>query len=161
MRIHGTSIIFIFGGYSLDEDKALSSLIAVDVDHLEWWYVSVKGGQVAARINPVVVAVGQKIYIFSGYKRFSKTDTHPFRSYSIASYSALHQWQWEARDVSYPAPAPTPQTFGVGMAVYNGKKILLTPGKLYNKQEARHFRAYCTSRPTHTTDFFCFLILSG
>lgn len=153
MRIHNTSIILIFGGFNVDEDKAVSTLIAVDVDHLEWWYVTVEGGHVAARINPVIVAVDQKLYIFSGYKKFSKMDSNAFQSYSIAAYSALHRWQWEARDVSYPGP--TPRTFGVGMAIYNGKKILLTPGKLYKKEEVRYFRVYCTNVQL-TTNFLLF-----
>jgi hypothetical protein len=147
MRIQSTSIIFIFGGYDIDEDKAVSTLIAVDVEHLEWWYVTVEGGHVAGRINPVVVAAEQKLFIFSGYRKFSKTDTkNDFRSYCILSYqSDLRRWQWEARDVPNPGSMPSDyQVFGAGMAVYNGKKILLTPGKDYQEEfEARHF--YCTS----------------
>lgn len=92
MRIQNTSFILIFGGYSLDEEKTVSTLIAVDVDHLEWWYVTVEGGHVAPRINPVVVAIEQKLYIFSGHKIFSEKDSHPFKSYSVASYSAFRHW---------------------------------------------------------------------
>jgi len=139
MRIHGTSFIFIFGGHSLDEEKAVSTLIAVDVDHLEWWYVRVEGGHVAARIKPVVVAVEQKLFIFSGCGRFSKTDPQSFRSYSIASYqSALCRWTWEARDVPYSGFMPPDQVFGTGIVVYNGKKIMLTPGKLWFENKVRH-----------------------
>ena len=146
MRFHGTSIIFIFGGFNIDEDKAVSTLIAVDVINLEWWYVNVEGGNVAGRINPVVVAAEQKLFIFSGYRKFSKTDTKPFQSYSIATYQLdLHRWQWEARDVPNSGSIPPDHhIFSAGMAVYNGKKILLTPGKLYysEEKEASHF--YCT-----------------
>lgn len=139
MRIHNTSFILIFGGYSLDDDKAVSTLIAVDVDHLEWWYVKVEGGQVSPRINPVVVAVEQKLYIFSGHRSFSKKDCRPFKSYCVASYSAPGGWRWEARDVPYPGLDP--QVFGAGIAVYGGKKILLTPGRIYYQEdkEARRF----------------------
>jgi hypothetical protein len=138
MRIHGTHFIFIFGGYSVEEGKAVSSLIAVDVDHLEWWYVEVEGGRVAGRIHPVVVAIDQRIFIFSGYGRFSKPDPRSFRSYSIAAYQpALRRWTWEARDVSYPGSIPPNQVFGAGIAVYGGKKIMLVPGKLYYQDKAR------------------------
>lgn len=134
MRINNTSFILIFGGHSVDEDKAVSTLIAVDVDHLEWWYVRVEGGHVAARINPVVVAVEKKLYIFSGFKTFSKKQCHPFKSYSIATYSAPRGgWHWEARDVSYSGLDH--QLFGAGLPVYDGKKILLTPGKLYYQED--------------------------
>ena len=51
MQIQNTSFILIFGGHSVDEEKAVSNLIAVDVDHLEWWYMTVKGGNVAPRIT--------------------------------------------------------------------------------------------------------------
>lgn len=148
MRVNNTSIILIFGGYSVDEEKAVSTMIAVDVDHLEWWYVTVEGGQVAARISPVVVAVEQKIYIFSGFKEFSEEECHPFQSYSIASYSSSRRWQWEARDIPYTGLDH--QIFGAGMPVYDGKKILLTPGRLYYQEDskARHF--YQTNITTDT-----------
>jgi hypothetical protein len=139
MRIQNTSFVLIFGGYSFDEDKAVSTLIAVDVDHLEWWDVTVQGGHVAPRINPVVVAVEQKLYIFSGHRTFSKKESYPFKSYSIASYSTPRGWHWEARDVPYSGLDF--QIFGSGIAVYDGKKILLLPGRPYFKEdlEARHF----------------------
>ena len=141
MKIQNTTFIFIFGGYSVDEDKAVSDIIAVDVDHLEWWYVTIEGGNVAPRICPVVVAVKQKLYIFSGFKKFSKKECYPFKSYSIASYSAPRGWRWEARDVPYSCPAGFDhQLFGSGIAVYDGKKILLTPGRVYFQEDlkARH-----------------------
>jgi hypothetical protein len=140
MRIQNTGFIFIFGGHSVDEDKAVSNLIAVDVTNLEWWYVTVAGGNVAARISPVVVAVGQKLYIFSGFKKFSKKESHPYKSYCIAAYSTNRGWHWEARDVPYSG-LEDHQVFGAGLAVYDGKKILLTPGRLYYQEdlEARHF----------------------
>ncbi|KAF8802050.1 hypothetical protein BYT27DRAFT_7197538 [Phlegmacium glaucopus] len=140
MRIHGTHFVFIFGGYSVEEGKAVSSLIAVDVDHLEWWYVAVEGGRVAGRIHPVVVAIEQRIYIFSGYGRYSKADPRSFRSYSIAAYQpALRRWTWEARDASYSGPIPPGQIFGTGIVVYGGKKIMLMPGRLYYQAEPLNF----------------------
>ena len=137
MRFHNTTVILIFGGYSFDEEKAVSTLIAIDVNHLEWWYVTVEGGNVAARINPVVVAVEQTLYIFSGFKKFSK-DNQPFKSYSVASYSSLRRWRWDAKDVPYSGISGSDhQLFGAGMALYNGKKILLTPGRPYYEEEVK------------------------
>lgn len=138
-RIHDSSFILIFGGYNLDENKSVSTLIAVDVDHREWWIVDVDGGAVSARINPVVVAVDHKIYIFGGDGKYSETDPQSLKSYSIASYqSDLRRWRWDARDVPYPGFIPAHQVFGAGIAVYNGKKIMLTPGKALCQNDVRN-----------------------
>ena len=72
VRIHDTTFIFIFGVFNIEEHKSVSTLIAVDVDHQEWWYVPVDGGAVSGRIKPVVVAVDQRIYIFGGDRKYSK-----------------------------------------------------------------------------------------
>lgn len=116
----------------------------MDVDHQEWWYVHVEGGDVAGRINPVVVAVEQRIYIFGGCEKYCEANPQPFRSYSIVSYqSALRQWIWEVRDIPYSSLVPPHQFFGAGIPVYNGKKIMLTPGKPVCRDEVRVL--FCTS----------------
>jgi hypothetical protein len=144
VRIHDTTFIFIFGGFSVEEDKSVSTLIAVDVDHREWWYVPVDGGPVSGRIKPVVVAVDQRIYIFGGDRQYFKANPQSLRSYSIALYQPAHrQWTWEACDIPYPDFIPPDQVFGAGIAIYNGKKIMLTPGKPVCHNKVRNL--LCTS----------------
>lgn len=146
VRFHGTSFIFIFGGFSVEGDEPVSTLIAVDVDHREWWYVPVDGGPVSGRIKPVVVAVEQRIYIFGGCKKYSEANPQSLQSYCIAFYEPVHRkWTWEARDVPYPSLIPPDQVFDGGLAIYNGKKIMLTPGKPLCHDEVRNlFRTSVT-----------------
>ena len=67
---------------------------------------------------------------FGGYRQFGK-DPRPCTSFSIAEYSPEERrWRWIVVDKPYPAPVPSGQIFGDACTAYNGKKILLGPGRL-------------------------------
>lgn len=84
-------------------------------------------GIVTARIDPTMVAIDRKLYIFGGYKYF-RGQGGAHASYSIAALSDDGKtWEWEVRDVPYPEIVPPGTIFAEATAVYNGVKILLTP----------------------------------
>jgi hypothetical protein len=85
---------------------------------------------VEARIEPVVIAVDTKLYVFGGYKRLGHKDPLPYTSYSVAEFLPDRRWQWTVRDHPYSNIVPKGQSFGAGIPVYNGAKILLTPGRV-------------------------------
>ncbi len=130
-RFHGTSLILIFGGFDVDAGKASCRLIVVDLKYLEWWYQPVEGGHVAGRIDPTIVVIDKKLYIFGGYRRFGGNGS-PHRSYSIAALSDDGDWHWDARDVPYPSDIPEGLAFGRATPIYGGEKILLTPWRTTN-----------------------------
>ncbi|KAF8952006.1 hypothetical protein BDZ97DRAFT_1768983 [Flammula alnicola] len=132
LRIHDSSFIFIFGGFDYITDEATSRVIVIDLEHTAWWYLKLNGEAVNARINPAVVAIDDKLYIFGGYRKFGH-DPQPHSSFSIAEYKAAEGiWHWAVRDAPYSNPVPEGHVFGQGISVYNGTKILLTPGRLTN-----------------------------
>ncbi|KAF8152914.1 hypothetical protein B0H34DRAFT_861153 [Crassisporium funariophilum] len=141
LRIHNCGFLFLYGGYD-EKDEVFSTLIAIDVDHHEWWYVNIKGGHVggdvASRINPATVAIDNRIYIFGGYD-------HPEKRQSLNTYSIIQlknnpcSWEWEVIDVPYSALVPPGHRFGVAVSVFNGAKILLTPGKAPSDCTPIHF----------------------
>ncbi|KAF8961443.1 hypothetical protein BDZ97DRAFT_1829342 [Flammula alnicola] len=143
LHLNGRKLLLLFGGerYSdivdpLAKDDAnyrchaCSDLIAVDVVKKEWWVVKVEGGQIAPRINPVMVVVENKIFIFGGYKENGPNDTPDYLdSYSIAKYDhEAETWKWIASDRPYPDHV-SGTIFGAGVPVYDGMQILLTPGR--------------------------------
>lgn len=109
-------------------ERVSSKIIVVNLDRLEWWYLRLEGEDVEARINPVVVAVDTKLYIFGGYKQFE--NCQPFHSYSVAEFLQDQQWHWSVRDQPYSNIVPQGHSFGKAIPVYNGAKILLTPGRI-------------------------------
>lgn len=110
---------------------ATSKIIAVNLDRLEWWYLRLEGEDVEARIDPVVVVVDTKLYIFGGYKQFESRE--PFHSYSVAEFLQDQQWHWTIRDEPYSSIVPQGHSFGRAVPVYNGAKLLLTPGRVSKK----------------------------
>ncbi len=129
--MHDTSFILIFGGYDVDAEETCGELIVINLRHLEWWYQTIKGGPVAGRIDPTIVVVNQKLYIFGGYRHFEDNGA-PHASYSIATLSDSDNWHWEARDIPYPQNVPVGTIFGKAVSVYKGMKILLTPWRTTN-----------------------------
>ena len=130
LRIHNTSFIAIFGGYDADAERARSEIIILDPAKREWWTLKIQGEGVGPRISPAVVAIGNCIYVFSGYRQFGD-DPQPYNSYSIAEYFPDRGfWQWSTRDEPYSGSVPAGQAFQEACSVYNGTKILLTPGRM-------------------------------
>ena len=125
-----SSFIFIFGGYDTGTEEASSKTIVVDLDHLEWWYLQLEGDDVEARIAPAVVAVDTKLYIFGGYRQLNDDDPQPFDSYSVAEFLQDQRWHWTVRDQPYSNIVPQGHSFGKAIPVYNGAKLLLTPGRI-------------------------------
>lgn len=125
-----SSFIFIFGGYDTGMEEASSKTIVVDLDHLEWWYLQLEGDDVEARIAPAVVAVDTKFYIFGGYRQLNDDDPQPFDSYSVAEFLQDQRWHWTVRDQPYSNIVPQGHSFGKAIPVYNGAKLLLTPGRI-------------------------------
>lgn len=130
-RFHGTSLILIFGGFDVDTEKASNKLIMVDLKYFEWWYQPVEGGDVAGRIDPTMVVIDQKLYVFGGYSHF-KGNGSPLGSYSIAALSDDGVWHWDGRDVPYSSDIPEGFAFGRATPIYGGTKILLTPWRTTN-----------------------------
>ncbi|PBK90752.1 hypothetical protein ARMGADRAFT_1082475 [Armillaria gallica] len=110
-----TNYIFMFGGYDIDEEVVSSRLIAIDLDDVQWWYVEIEGDDVCGRINASMASLG-------------------IASYSIDEYTD-HRWKWMSgrRDRDYDAHVPPLGFGGRALSVHGGRKILLTPGRLYNK----------------------------
>ena len=111
-------------------EEASSKTIVVDLDHLEWWYLQLEGDDVEARIAPAVVAVDTKLYIFGGYRQLNDDDPQPFDSYSVAEFLQDQRWHWTVRDQPYSNIVPQGHSFGKAIPVYNGAKLLLTPGRI-------------------------------
>jgi len=128
LSIDNSNFIFIFGGYDIDKEKASSKIIVVDLDHLEWWYLRLEGGDVEARIAPAIVAVDTKLYIFGGYD--DDYSRRLVNSYSVAEFLQDQRWHWTIRDQPYSNIVPQGHSFGKAIPVYNGAKLLLTPGRI-------------------------------
>ena len=135
LSIDNSSFIFIFGGYDHDKDEASSKIIVVDLDHLEWWYLRLEGDDVEARIAPAVVAVDTKLYIFGGHRQLDEDgddELKLFNSYSVAEFLQDQCWHWTVRDQPYSNIVPQGYAVGKAIPVYNGAKLLLTPGRILN-----------------------------
>lgn len=83
-----------------------------------------------ARIEPVVISIDAKLYIFGGYKQLDDDDPQPCNSYSVAEFLPDQQWHWTVRDQPYSNVVPKGHSFGKAIPVYKGAKILLTPGRV-------------------------------
>lgn len=134
LHLNGGNFLFFFGGHNATKDRVTSDLIAVDVDALTWWYVKVQGGPINDRIDHSIVAIRNRIYVFGGKKEFD--DKAPFyASYSIAEYSSDDgEWTWVVCDHPYPSHVPSQGYGGMAISVYDGKKILLSPGRLGGRE---------------------------
>lgn len=121
--------LMLFGGYDQATSETSSSLIAVDVDRLSWWWVRPQGVPVISRFSPTMVAIKNRLYIFGGLQ-----NDVVLKSYSIIEY-ADGAWQWIERDrhACYPDGSELPsEPFALtasAVALYDGKQVLLTPGR--------------------------------
>ena len=119
----------VFGGYDQAKSKRSSSLIAIDVDRHSWWWVRPEGVPVISRFSPTMVAIKNRLYIFGGLQ-----DNVVLKSYSIIEY-ADGAWRWVERDrhACYSDGSELPSgPFALSasaISLYNGKQILLTPGR--------------------------------
>ena len=78
------------------------------------------------RINPAIVGLSGKIYIFAGFTHYSGPQRRNLKSYSIAGYSP-QGWRWEDLDVPYMSSLPVFQESIVVQG--SNPQILLTPGR--------------------------------
>ncbi|KDR80833.1 hypothetical protein GALMADRAFT_241303 [Galerina marginata CBS 339.88] len=138
MEVGSCSLIFLFGGHNADEDnKPSSTLIAIDPERKEWWIVEFEDEfpSPVPRINPVLVAANQKLYIFGGIKQFEANWAH-HKTYSIVDVelplAGPNRWKWAALDIPYPRIVKN-QIFGYALSVHDGMMILLLPGRKTRK----------------------------
>ncbi|KJA23945.1 hypothetical protein HYPSUDRAFT_214963 [Hypholoma sublateritium FD-334 SS-4] len=135
LHFRDTSFIVIFGGYDHHTASPSSDMIVINLKNLGWWIVRLedddgKKEEVIPRISPEIVAIDKTIYIFGGYRQFGD-NPRPCTSFSVAKYAEDEgRWKWTAKDKPYPAPVPSGKIFGSVCSAYNGKKILLGPGRL-------------------------------
>ncbi|KAF9477641.1 hypothetical protein BDN70DRAFT_880903 [Pholiota conissans] len=134
LRMRNSSYIAIVGGFDGQTQQARSGIVLVDPTAREWWNLDIQGIAPGPRISPAVVAVGSRIYVFGGYRRFGD-DPQPYYSYSIAEHLAdKGVWSWSTCDEPYSSAVPVGMVFQEACAVYNGAKILLTPGRLTDSE---------------------------
>lgn len=127
-------MVFLFGGHDASDgvDAPTSKLIAIQTKHNEWYHVefdNVGQRSPAPRIDPVLVGCGNRLYIFGGFQEFGNNWKH-HHSYSIIEFvDRSHKCIWVAIDVPYPMQVPAGQTFGKGVAINGGSRILFLPGR--------------------------------
>ncbi|KAH9486360.1 hypothetical protein JR316_0000424 [Psilocybe cubensis] len=124
----------MFGGYDLEADKPSARVIIINPSATEWWYEEhLDIGGPTPCISPSLVTVGNKIYIFGGYQSYN-VDPMPCYSYSVlewepSSATSRSLWSWKCCNNPYKQPMPEKTIIGEALSVYNGKFILLAPGK--------------------------------
>ena len=135
VELRGHPVILLYGGYDAGEDEGPSSaLIAINTSHKEWYYVEFEDNEFAppsARIDPILVGVHGKLYIFGGLEAFGQAWAY-HRTYSIVDFqlgARTHKCKWLMVDTPYPDTVPANQIFGKGLPVQNGVTILLLPGR--------------------------------
>lgn len=121
--------MFIFGGRSGSHAKP-PQLIAVDLEEEAWWVVQIEGGPVLSRMSCCMVGEQDRLYIFGGSDPYDDNASF-LSSFSVAEFMD-GKWKWTARDQAYPAHVPCLGFSGQATSVYDGKKILLTMGRLEN-----------------------------
>ncbi|SJL10736.1 uncharacterized protein ARMOST_14130 [Armillaria ostoyae] len=129
LRLNGCEYVFLFGG-RLDDDESQpsSKLIAIDVKAKMWAYVNASGN-VHARIDATMAGIDNRLYIFGGRPSGNVQNYSVLRSYSVAECVNSH-WTWIVEDEPYTADVPNLGFGGRALPVYDGMKILLTPGRV-------------------------------
>ncbi|KAF8904561.1 hypothetical protein CPB85DRAFT_1437746 [Mucidula mucida] len=94
---------------------------------MKWRYENVKGGKVLSRVNASMVAIKNRLFIFGGRDKIAAKATVR-RSYSIAEYDG-NEWTWVATDVPYDPDDIEASYDAKAIAIYDGVKILLGPGR--------------------------------
>ncbi|KDR73674.1 hypothetical protein GALMADRAFT_158153 [Galerina marginata CBS 339.88] len=149
LSINGLSFLLLFGGHKMathivgpkgrrDEESdelpvgpsSALFFIRVGVEKPYWWHEDDVGGQVQPRVNPLIVAIGKKVFVFGGTKKLAKSDKD--KPEQIFSFSVLEmddkarKWIWTHRDIPYGV---TNLIFDDLTPVYDQSVILLTPGR--------------------------------
>lgn len=140
-NINGTTLIFIFGGFSSESERVTADLIAVDVLSEEWWYVNVEGGLVMGRMDAAMAAHGPCLYIFGG--RHSFQDNCTISSYSMARY-LVHKktWVWFHQDRSYPEHIPHLGFEMTLIPIQHRRVIVVLPGRKRSSEDVS-LRSVC------------------
>ncbi|KAK0460670.1 uncharacterized protein EV420DRAFT_224555 [Desarmillaria tabescens] len=134
LRMNGCEYVFLFGGYDVAKEKDLSSeLIAIDVRTKMWAYVNVVG-RVKGRIDATMAGIDNRLYIFGGRPSRNVQNCTVLRSYSVAECVNC-RWTWIVEDEPYTADVPNLGFGGKALPVYDGMKILLTPGRIQTDVE--------------------------
>lgn len=129
LRLNGCEYVFLFGGRVDDDESGPSSdLIAIDVKAKMWAYVNISGN-VHARIDATMAGVDNRLYIFGGRPNGHVQNNSVLRSYSVAE-CINSQWTWIVEDEPYTTDVPNLGFGGRALPVYDGIKILLTPGRV-------------------------------
>lgn len=116
----------MFGGY--DGTEINSQLIAINVNTKVWSVVPVEG-TVAPRMDAAMVGIENRLYIFGGRQKFEHGSSN-LNSYSVAECIDA-RWKWICKDVPYPPHIPDLGFGGKALAVYGGKQVLLTTGRIF------------------------------
>ena len=143
--VQNRPFIFLFGGHDVDGPAGgpSSALIAIDLSHKQWYYVpfednSQQAGP-AARIDPILIGVNEKLYVFDGLTGFGENWAY-HRSFSVAEFRLGKKSKWVVVDAPYPQNVPAGHFFGKGLAVYEGDMILLLPGRAQEKAVSLYIR---------------------
>ncbi|KAK0205553.1 hypothetical protein DFS33DRAFT_1274442 [Desarmillaria ectypa] len=113
--MNGCEYVFLFGGFddSTQEKGRYSELIAIDVRAKMWAYVSVVGS-VEARIDATIVGIDDRLYVEVAMSK-------------VVAFFVHILWQ---KDELYNTDVPNLGFGGRALPVYDGMKILLTPGHI-------------------------------
>ncbi|KAG7445267.1 uncharacterized protein BT62DRAFT_187317 [Guyanagaster necrorhizus] len=130
LRMYGCEYVFLFGGCDDDTSQISSKLIAIDVSAKIWAYVNVKG-DIAPRIDAAMVGIGNRLYVFGGRPNGNVEGRSILRSYSVAECDEYCHWSWIVEDEPYTADVPNLGFGGGAFPIYDGMKILLTPGRIH------------------------------
>lgn len=120
--------MLVFGGRKNNSLK--TDLIAVNLESLVWFYITVEGGPIVARMSASMVTVKDHIYIFGGLASQAKNAYITLNTFCVAEHTNQDQkWRWIVRDQAYPEHIPS-LGYDLGVVpVYDGKKILLIAGR--------------------------------
>ncbi|KZP17010.1 hypothetical protein FIBSPDRAFT_747770 [Athelia psychrophila] len=135
----GRRFLLSFGGRQGKEGPPSQDLIGLDLDSLIWSIIPVEGGAVRGRMSATMVVVGQKLFIFGGLGwNKDAGECEVVNTFSVAECTGdenYGHWMWLVRDLDYPAGVPSLGFCNLqGIPVYEGKKILLTAGRLKNDE---------------------------
>jgi hypothetical protein len=136
IQLNLRNYMFLYGGHDCDTDTVKGDLIAVDLDHLMWWFVPIDPG--VPRFAACMVAVGQSLYIFGGCRHSAQGEGEEdiIRSFSVVEYvTETGTWNWQIPERGYDIDLG--YDIG-GMAVFEGQKILLLAGRNNNKEVSFH-----------------------
>lgn len=135
----GRRFLLSFGGRLGIEGSPSQDLVALDLDSLIWSIVPIQGNAVRGRMSATMVVIGQQIFIFGGLGLNNTTSEYEvLNSFFVAECTCdenYGSWAWLVRDQDYPTGVPSLGFDNLqGIPVYDGKKILLTSGRLNSEE---------------------------